>query len=77
LQQTLKGYLSLVNVVVFSLNGKLVASSDSDRTVKFWDVATGALQQTLKAYSILVSAIAFSLDGKLVASSSYNKTVKL
>jgi WD40 repeat protein len=34
--------------VAFSSDGKLVASGSYDRTVKFWDAATGALQQTLK-----------------------------
>jgi WD40 repeat protein len=64
-------------MVVFTSDGKLVASGSDDRTVKLWDTATGAPQQTLEGHSDSVNAVAFSSDGKLVASSSYDGRVKL
>ncbi|KAH6889960.1 hypothetical protein B0T10DRAFT_365361, partial [Thelonectria olida] len=39
--QTLEGHGGGVNSVVFSRDGKLIASGSSDHTIKVWDVATG------------------------------------
>ncbi|SPJ87080.1 uncharacterized protein FTOL_12105 [Fusarium torulosum] len=39
--QTLEGHTSLVNSVVFSSDGTLIASGSWDRTIKIWNVATG------------------------------------
>ena len=41
LQQTLEGHSDWVRAVAFSSDGKLVASSSGDRTVKLWDTTTG------------------------------------
>ena len=38
---TLEGHSSTVNSVVFSQDGKLVASGSYDRTVRIWDVESG------------------------------------
>src|SRR5271156_1706273 len=75
--QTLEGHLGPVGGVAFSPDGKLVASGSNDRTIKFWDVTTGALQQTLEGHSGFVWGVAFSPDGKLVVSGSDDCTIKL
>jgi WD40 repeat protein len=53
-------------------DGKLVASTFDDKTVRLRDPTAGAVPCTLGSHSNWVKAVAFSPDGKLVASAVYN-----
>jgi WD40 repeat protein len=59
LLQTLKGHSRDVSSVAFSLDGKLLASSD--KTVKLWNAGTGAALQTLEV-DAFVQTFLFSDD---------------
>jgi WD40 repeat protein len=64
--QTLEGHSDLVKSVVFSPDGKQVASGSYDETVRLWDSVTGAALQTLEGHSdTVMGATLQSLEGKL------------
>src|SRR2546423_369403 len=65
--QTLEGHTDGVCAVVFSPDGKLMASASDDSTVRLWDTTTGAALQTFEGHTDDVNAVAFSPDGKLLA----------
>ena len=71
LQQTLEGHSGPVTAVTFSTDGQIVASGSTDRSVKLWNAATGALQQTMNSHTgQRISGLVFSPDDRLIASSA-------
>jgi WD40 repeat protein len=77
LLQTLKGHSSWVRSIVFSPDGRLLASGSGDETVLLWDTATGALSRTLEGHSGWVYMVAFAPGGRMLASASKDTTVRL
>ncbi|RKK63627.1 Vegetative incompatibility protein HET-E-1 [Fusarium oxysporum] len=75
--QTLEGHTNWVTSVVFSQDGKLIASGSYDHTVKIWNMATGKEERTFEGHMALVTSVVFSNDGKLIASGSHDKTIKI
>ncbi|KAI9772504.1 MAG: hypothetical protein M1840_000709 [Geoglossum simile] len=73
----LEGHSGLVNTVVFSPDGQLLASASADNIIRLWDTKTGAPIATFKGHSGSVTAVAFSLDGRLLASASDGSAVRL
>ncbi|MHC5773761.1 protein kinase domain-containing protein [Nostoc sp.] len=77
LVNTLQGHESSVLSVAISPDGKTIASSGGDRTIKLWNLATGKQISLLKGHSQQVNVVAISPDGKTLVSGSDDKTIKI
>jgi WD40 repeat protein/transcriptional regulator with XRE-family HTH domain len=78
LQVYLSAHSSFVTMVVFSPDGKLLASGSVDGTIILWNVESGQpVGEPLRKHTGVVSGLAFSPDGKLLASSSQDGTIIL
>jgi WD40 repeat protein len=75
--RTLTGHTDWVRSVAFSPDGRLLASSSWDWTIKLWDVASGSLVRTLSVHTNIITSVPFSPDGRLLASGSRDRTIKL
>ncbi len=64
---TLHGHTHGTGPLAFTPDGKSLASSGADRTIKLWDVATGEELLTLGKLAGTITMICFSPDGKTMA----------
>ncbi|HSS49972.1 MAG TPA: pentapeptide repeat-containing protein, partial [Thermoanaerobaculia bacterium] len=71
------GHQNTVWSVVFSPDGKSLASGSSDETLRLWQVDSGREIRAFLGHQNLVRSVAFSPDGKSLASGSYDNTVRL
>ncbi|TRU34720.1 MAG: protein kinase [Microcystis aeruginosa Ma_MB_F_20061100_S20] len=77
LDKTLTGHSHWVNSVVYSPDGRYLASGSEDETIKIWEVATGGELRTLTGHSDFFRSVVYSLDGRYLASGMVNNTIKI
>ena len=68
LRHLLQGHTDIVSGLSFSHDSRLLASASKDRTVRIWDVASGAESLSLRGHKYGVNGVAFSPDGRELVS---------
>ena len=61
----------------FSPNGRTIASSSADKTIRLLDVATGKVVRSLEGHTHHVLSVAWQDDGQTVASASADQNIKV
>jgi RNA polymerase sigma factor (sigma-70 family) len=56
-----------ITALVFSPDGRTLASAASDKTIRLWEVATGKQRRTFPADSYSLGSLAFTPDGQKLA----------
>jgi WD40 repeat protein len=74
---TLSGHQANAFPVVYSPDGKTLASGSEDCTVKLWNVTSGRCTATLTGHNKGIYALAFAPNGRTLASGSLDGTIKL
>ena len=67
----------LIMGIVYSPDGRWLASCGADQTIKVWDLASRRELLALRGHLGEVNAVAFSTDGKRLASASGDHTIKI
>jgi eukaryotic-like serine/threonine-protein kinase len=73
----LVGHTMTVTCVAFSADGRRIATTSHDRTVKLWDAETGQEVLTLRDHTAGVNCVAFSRDGRRLVSGSIDRTARV
>ncbi|UUZ51520.1 hypothetical protein LP420_20485 [Massilia sp. B-10] len=73
----LEGHSAAINDVVYSPDGKLMATASSDQSVRLWDSESGALLQTMDGHQGWVTSVRFSPNGKFLVSGGEDHTTRL
>jgi ribosome assembly protein 4 len=71
------GHQALVNHIVFSPDGRYIASAGFDKKVKIWDGRTGKFLTTLTGHVGAVYQVSWAADSRFLASASRDSTVKV
>ena len=71
------GHQGAIFAAAFSPDGRYLASSSADKSVKLWHAATGKFYTTFRGHVAAVYHITWSADSRLLVSGSRDTTLKL
>lgn len=71
------GHSALVDTIAISPDGKLIATSGADMTVKLWDIKSGLEIWNFSGHNNWVNSLAFSPDGEKLISASLDNAIFL
>jgi WD40 repeat protein len=79
LHQTMKGHTGPVLSIAYSPDGRYIASSGTDHTIRLWQVETGKCTAVLKGHKDIIGSVAFGSDGQhtVIVSGSRDWSVKM
>ncbi len=73
-----EGHEGVVTAITVTPDGKRIVSGSHDRTIRVWDMETGAaIGNTLEGHKGWVNAVAVTLDGKRIVSGSDDHTIRV
>jgi WD40 repeat protein/tRNA A-37 threonylcarbamoyl transferase component Bud32 len=75
--RSFRGHEDAIKSLVYSPDGRRLATASRDRTVRLWNALTGQEVLVLRGHTLGVSCVAFSSDGRWIASASEDRTVKV
>ena len=75
--RTFQGHAGSVTAVAVTPDGRFVVSGSSDKTLRLWDITTGACLRTFQGHRWCVPAVAVTPDGQFALSVSWDKTLRL
>jgi len=73
----LAGHTAVINGCTCSPDGRLVASSSDDGTIRLWDVAGRSPHAVLTGHKSWVDKLSFTHDSQLLASTSKDGTLRV
>lgn len=71
------GHQQLINQVLFSPDGRIIASASFDKSIKLWEGKSGKYLASLRGHVQAVYQIAWSADSRLLVSGSADSTLKI
>lgn len=75
LNTTLIGHSDVITSIAIAPDGHTIISGSRDKTIKIWNMATGALVKTIASDRILTVAV--SPDGRAIVSTGSDGTIKI
>jgi small GTP-binding protein len=76
-RHTLQGHKGVILHITWSPDGRMLASSSVDHSIRIWDPLTGMLLHTLEGHYHGVNHAAWSPTRPLFASSSFDRTIRI
>ncbi|NTW54697.1 MAG: GTP-binding protein, partial [Chlorobaculum sp.] len=77
LRHVLRGHTDVINGIAWSPDGKYLASSSYDKTIRIFDVNTGECACVLEGHTDGVNCVAWSPNGSKFASGALNGELKI